>query len=406
MWNLGQSILGGNEEDREEFLEDSDGLCNLSPVQRMYGFAACLVAGFACMLLSLIVFAKPIKFAVLFTFGNLLAVGSTAFLIGPVQQIRMMFDPVRIYATAIYIGFVVIALICALWIHNKILTIIAIICEICALICPPIYGGLRKGFADDTLIICDTNQEQLVYMNWSFMWFEAISGLKNVDKCELILIEGVENVEALTATLNVGWGNLPATYLVGKGSKIKFWKDSWCTGTPLSQCFNHLFVLAVHRDATIEEMWDQHSGQGDWNLVFVRDFNDWEMDMVGDLLHTLRGHRPSMEDDSVKWRQGRNGLFRVKEAYRLLDKPNATEFPARRIWVDRVPTKVYFFAWEATWGKVLTLDRLQKRGVGFSAWEATWRWILMIDQLKKRLVFSLFDVTWVMHFATRGNLLN
>ncbi|RVX18307.1 LINE-1 reverse transcriptase-like [Vitis vinifera] len=138
------------------------------------------------------------------------------------------------------------------------------------------------------------------------------------------------------------WENL--AFLVGKGSKIKFWKDSWCTDTPLSQCFNHLFVLAVHRDATIEEMWDQHSGQGDWNLVFVRDFNDWEMDMVGDLLHTLRGHRPSMEDDSVKWRQGRNGMFRVKEAYRLLDKPNATVFPARRIWVDRVPTKVCFFA--------------------------------------------------------------
>ncbi|RVW97238.1 hypothetical protein CK203_025983 [Vitis vinifera] len=131
------------------------------------------------------------------------------------------------------------------------------------------------------------------------------------------------------------WENL--AFLVGKGFKIKFWKDSWCTGTPLSQCFNHLFVLAAHRDATIEEM---------------------------DLLHTLRGHRPSLEDDSVMWRQGRNGLFRVKEAYRLLDKPNATVFPARRIWVDRVPTKVCFFAWEATWGKVLTLDRLQIRGTG------------------------------------------
>ena len=65
------------------------------------------------------------------------------------------------------------------------------------------------------------------------------------------------------------WENL--AFLVGKGSKIKFWKDSWCTDTPLSQCFNHLFVLAAHRDATIEEMWDQNSGQGDWNLVFVRD---------------------------------------------------------------------------------------------------------------------------------------
>ncbi|RVW41216.1 Retrovirus-related Pol polyprotein from type-1 retrotransposable element R2 [Vitis vinifera] len=56
-------------------------------------------------------------------------------------------------------------------------------------------------------------------------------------------------------------------------------------------------------DATIEEMWDQDSGQGDWKLVFVRDFNDWEMDMVGELLHTLRGYRPSLEDDSVVWRQ-------------------------------------------------------------------------------------------------------
>ena len=30
--------------------------------------------------------------------------------------------------------------------------------------------------------------------------------------------------------------------------------------------------------------------------------------------------------------------------------------------MDSVPTKVAFFAWEATWGKVLTLDRLQRRG--------------------------------------------
>lgn len=42
--------------------------------------------------------------------------GSTAFLIGPEQQMRMMLDPVRIFATAIYIGCVVLALICALWV--------------------------------------------------------------------------------------------------------------------------------------------------------------------------------------------------------------------------------------------------------------------------------------------------
>ncbi|XP_015878202.2 uncharacterized protein LOC107414579 [Ziziphus jujuba] len=135
MWQkLNQSLSGVDDDGRESFFDDeSDGLCSLSATQRMYGFAACLIAGLVLMILSLIVFAKPIKFAILFTFGNVLAVGSTAFLLGLGQQMRMMFDSVRIYATAIYLGCVVIALICALWIHSKILTIVAIISEICAL---------------------------------------------------------------------------------------------------------------------------------------------------------------------------------------------------------------------------------------------------------------------------------
>lgn len=131
-------MLGGDgdeeEESQDNLLYDSERLCSLSHLQRLYAFAACFVTGFVCMILSMIVFINPFKFAVLFTFGNMLAIGSTAFLIGPAQQIRMMFDPVRMYATAIYVGCVVLALICALWIHSKVLTIIAIICEICALI--------------------------------------------------------------------------------------------------------------------------------------------------------------------------------------------------------------------------------------------------------------------------------
>ncbi|RYR54854.1 hypothetical protein Ahy_A06g030117 isoform D [Arachis hypogaea] len=105
MW---KSLVGDDEEQGESLLgEDSGGLCSLSPTQRIYGFAACLIAGLACI---------------------------TAFLLGPAQQLGMMFDTARVFATAIYIGCVVIALICALLIHDKLLTIIAIIIEIGALI--------------------------------------------------------------------------------------------------------------------------------------------------------------------------------------------------------------------------------------------------------------------------------
>ena len=138
------------------------------------------------------------------------------------------------------------------------------------------------------------------------------------------------------------WDNM--VLIARKGTKIRFWTDVWCTGTTLSQNFPHLFALASHRNATVEKMWDQNFGQRGWNLRFLRDFNDWELDMVGDLLYVLRGHRPSLEEDSVFWKGGRNGQFRVKEAYSLLANPNDIAFLSSRIWVDKVPTKVAFFA--------------------------------------------------------------
>ncbi|XP_039054360.1 vesicle transport protein SFT2B-like [Hibiscus syriacus] len=152
MWN-------NDEERTESFLdEESEGLCSLSATQRLYASAACLLSGIVLMFLSFVVFAIPIKFALLFTFGNVLAVGSTAFLMGPEQQLRMMFDSVRVYATAVYIGFVVLALICALWIHSKILTLLAVICEICALVwyCLSYIPFARRIVSDLMIRFCDT----------------------------------------------------------------------------------------------------------------------------------------------------------------------------------------------------------------------------------------------------------
>ncbi|RVX01036.1 hypothetical protein CK203_022884 [Vitis vinifera] len=55
------------------------------------------------------------------------------------------------------------------------------------------------------------------------------------------------------------WENL--AFKVGKDNKIRFWTDLWCGDIALSQRFSHLFNLAAHRNATIEEMWDQNFGE-------------------------------------------------------------------------------------------------------------------------------------------------
>ena len=91
-------------------------------------------------------------------------------------------------------------------------------------------------------------------------------------------------------------------FKVGKGSRVKFWIDQWCGIVALSQNFPQLFALAVHRNAMINEVLDSSLGQGGWNLRFYRNFNDWELDLIRDLLNMLSDFRISSEEDSVFWK--------------------------------------------------------------------------------------------------------
>ncbi|RVW98499.1 microtubule-associated protein AIR9 [Vitis vinifera] len=104
-----------------------------------------------------------------------------------------------------------------------------------------------------------------------------------------------------------------ASFIVGDGRRVKFWKDIWCGNTPLCEAFPSLFAFAVSQDA-----WSRFRG----------------------------------------------------ESYGAL----------------ACPTKVGFFAWEASWGKVLTQDHLKRRG-----WSLVNRCFLCCDD-EETINTSLFIV--------------
>ncbi|KAK6287190.1 hypothetical protein POUND7_013369 [Theobroma cacao] len=154
------------------FMDDFNRQCSLTTKQRFYGFAICLVAGLTCTLLAHIVTCShglvvcmlcscmDVKSLAKLQGAHVLLLDHevhlvkkiqrklldggdwvrkkkhdlTAFLIGPKRQVSMMLDPVRIYATAIYLASMIIALFCAFYVHNKLLTLLAIILEFGALI--------------------------------------------------------------------------------------------------------------------------------------------------------------------------------------------------------------------------------------------------------------------------------
>lgn len=80
-------------------------------------------------------------------------------------------------------------------------------------------------------------------------------------------------------------------------------------------------------------------------------FNDWKLDLVGNPLCVLQKECVNTDTDKVMW----------KGAYMLFQPTSRISFPKKRICISYVPQKTAFFAWESTWGKVLTLDKLQRR---------------------------------------------
>ena len=103
--------------------------------------------------------------------------------------------------------------------------------------------------------------------------------------------------------------------------------------------------------------------RGTWTPTFNKSFNDWEMEEVGRLLCCLDGKMVRVdEEDRVRWMDSKDEVFSVKSLYRALQPVSLASFPLKIIWNSCVQPKLSFFVWEASWGRVLTLDRLQKRG--------------------------------------------
>eukprot|EP00002_Diphylleia_rotans_P004938 TRINITY_DN1387_c0_g1_i1.p1 TRINITY_DN1387_c0_g1~~TRINITY_DN1387_c0_g1_i1.p1 ORF type:complete len:153 (-),score=36.76 TRINITY_DN1387_c0_g1_i1:234-692(-) len=126
-----KKLLG---QDEPTVTEELDDCVTLSFQTRMICFTGCFTLGIIISFMAFINFADLTKFAVFYSIGNIMALCSTMFLMGPWKQVKKMFDPDRVIATSVYLVTIFLTLFFALYLQQVALTVIAMFCQFIALI--------------------------------------------------------------------------------------------------------------------------------------------------------------------------------------------------------------------------------------------------------------------------------
>ena len=67
------------------------------------------------------------------------------------------------------------------------------------------------------------------------------------------------------------------SFVVGDGSRIKFWHDSWCGELPLRVQFPELFRLARVLEAIVADHICYIGSNCHWDITICRPVHDWEL---------------------------------------------------------------------------------------------------------------------------------
>uniref|UniRef100_A0A2N9EXD0 Reverse transcriptase domain-containing protein n=1 Tax=Fagus sylvatica TaxID=28930 RepID=A0A2N9EXD0_FAGSY len=206
-----------------------------------------------------------------------------------------------------------------------------------------------------------------------------------------------------------GWDRFSShlKFVLGCGSRIRFWLDIWCGEVPLSRAFPLLFRIAQSKEARVADYLCWQNGVPHWDVRFNRLLHDWEVEtfqvMIG-LLYSVKVHQH--QEDRVCWGPSRSGCFEVKSYYKILSLNTSLRFPWKSIWKVGAPPRVAFFVWTAAHGKILTMDNLRKRRICIVDWccmckhsgESPNHLLLQCETAQSlwSMVFCLFGVIWVM----------
>ncbi|XP_054841922.1 vesicle transport protein SFT2A [Eublepharis macularius] len=151
-------VLSGQDDEEQGLTTQVLDSSSLSFSTRVKWFAICFACGILCSILGTVMLWLPGSgmklFAVFYTLGNISALASTCFLMGPMKQLKKMFEPTRLLATLVMLFSFILTLCAVFWWHKKGLAVLFCILQFLAMTW---YSLSYIPYARDAVMKCFTS---------------------------------------------------------------------------------------------------------------------------------------------------------------------------------------------------------------------------------------------------------
>ncbi|CAL8078089.1 unnamed protein product [Prunus armeniaca] len=140
---------------------------------------------------------------------------------------------------------------------------------------------------------------------------------------------------------------------LGKGDKVKFWRDKWISDVPLMQ------TVDLAHDLNSNSLVSDFFVNGWWDVEKLRSVlpEEWVQKVIG----CSTDFQGILEDCQI-WKPTSNGFFSVKSAYSLLFQGANWLNPWwRALWKLRIPPKLQIFFWLVFQEKILSNEQRVRR---------------------------------------------
>jgi hypothetical protein len=154
-----------------------------------------------------------------------------------------------------------------------------------------------------------------------------------------------------------------ASFEVGDGESILFWRDRWINGRSVDDIAPEVAALVPTRrknmrkvgDALHEDVW-LSDVSGDLSIEgWMQCTQLWEQ--IG------RVPREESRPDQIIWKGSASRRYSAKETYNMLCMGRITWGMAKPIWSSFAPLKCKIFGWLAMKGRLWTSDRRARHGL-------------------------------------------